>query len=73
MHDREYQVVCLQNPTKEIKLGVVRCENGSAENIFKGIVSILDDYDVWSSIKMIICDTTAVNTGHINGVVARIQ
>ena len=69
----EYQVIFLQSPTKEIKLGVIRCESGSAENIFKGIRTIIDDYDAWSSIKMIICDTAVVNTGHKNGDVVRIQ
>ncbi|KAL7632014.1 UNVERIFIED_CONTAM: hypothetical protein RMT77_017664 [Armadillidium vulgare] len=69
----EYQVVFLQSPTKEIKLGVIKCESGSAENIFKGIGTIIDDYDTWSSIKMIICDTTVVNTDHKNGVVVKIQ
>ena len=34
---------------------------------------MLDYYDAWSSIQMIITDTTAVNTGHKNGVVKKIQ
>ena len=34
---------------------------------------IIDEYDAWSSIKMIICDTTAVNTERSNGIVARMQ
>src|SRR5215469_3900923 len=72
-HDREYQVLCLQNSKRELKLGVVRCESGSAENIFNGIVSIIDKYQAWSSIKMIVCDTTPDNTGHKRGVVFRIQ
>ena len=34
---------------------------------------LLDEYSAWNSIQMIISDTTAVNTGRKNGVVARLQ
>ena len=34
---------------------------------------MLDQYHLWESIKVIICDTTSVNTGVKNGVVVLIQ
>ena len=69
----EYQVVCLKSATRYIRLGVARCENGSSQDIYDALEKVIDEYDAWSSIKMIICDTTAENTGRSNGVVARIQ
>lgn len=36
-------------------------------------ILLLDEYDAWSSIQMIVCDTTPVNTGRLNGVVVQIQ
>ena len=69
----EYQVVCLQNSNTEIKLGIAKCVNGSAEGIFDGISNILNSFDAWSAIKMIVCDTTAVNTGSKSGVVVKIK
>ena len=69
----EYQVVCLKSSTREIRLGIARCKSGSSQDIYEALFKIIDEYDAWSSITMIICDTTAVNTGHNNGVVVRIQ
>ena len=70
---QEYQVLCLQSSELEIKLGIVKCKSGSSEHIFNGICQIIDEYDAWNVIKMVICDTTAVNTGRHNGVVAKIE
>jgi len=69
----EYQVVCFQSPTRCIKLGILKCESGSSMHVFEAIEDLLDQYEAWGSIKMIICDTTAVNTGRLNGVVVRLQ
>lgn len=69
----EYQVLCLKSITREIRLGVARCKSGSSEDVYHALEEIIEEYNAWSSIKMIICDTTAVNTGRLNGVVARIQ
>ena len=69
----EYQVVCLQNEDRLINLGILTCKNGSSRAIFKEIKTLMDEYDVWKSIKMIVCDTTAVNTGKENGVVVNFQ
>src|SRR6218665_3817405 len=71
--NKEYQVVCLRNSTRTLNLGVLTCDSGSAENIFIPLQALLDEYNAWRSVKLIISDTTAVNTGHRNGVVARLQ
>lgn len=44
-----------------------------SESIFKRITNIIDDFAAWSSIKMIIFDTTVVNSGHNYAVVAKMQ
>ena len=69
----EYQVVLLKNSEAEIKLSILKCENGSAKDIHRELHSLINDYDAWRNIRMIICDTTAVNTGHLNGIVKLIQ
>ncbi|XP_073414115.1 N-terminal Xaa-Pro-Lys N-methyltransferase 2 isoform X1 [Dendrobates tinctorius] len=68
----EYQVVLLKNTTTEIKLGILKCENGSATAIHKEL-QLIDEYDAWENIRMIICDMAAVNTGRLNGIVTLIQ
>ena len=65
----EYQVVCLQNKNRIINLGILTCTNGSSIAIFEEIKTLMDEYDAWMNIKMLICDTTAVNNGKENGVV----
>ena len=69
----EYQIVCLQNENRIISLEIFTCKNGSSRAIFEEIKTLMDKYDAWKSIKMIICDTTAVNTGKENGVVVKFQ
>ena len=60
---KEYQVVCLKNPTRTLHLGILACKSGSAEDIFVQLQALLDAYNAWNSITMIVSDTTAVNTG----------
>ena len=70
---KEYQVEVLKNENKEIRFAVVELANGKGKTIFDGIKSILDEYKLWSSIKMIVSDTTAVNTGKSLGAVILLQ
>ena len=70
---KEYQVICLTGPTRSINLSAVCCAGGSSECIFNAIKKTLDEFEAWSSIKMIVCDTTSVNTGRKNGVVVWLQ
>ena len=71
--NREYQAICLKNSTRTLHLGVLACNSGSAEDIFIPLQALLEEFSARRSVKMIISDTTAVNTGHKNGVVARLQ
>ena len=65
--------MCLQNKNRIINLGILTCTNGSSIAIFKEIKTLMDEYDAWKNIKMLICDTTAVNTGKENGVLVKFQ
>jgi hypothetical protein len=69
----EYQVVCLKNDKRTLQLGILVCDSGSSASIYKPLKDLLDNYNAWNSIQMIISDTTAVNTGRKNGVVAKLQ
>lgn len=48
-------------------------KDGKAETICDGIEKVLDEFDIWAAIKILICDTTSVNTGKRNGVIIRLQ
>lgn len=73
INNKEYQVVCLKNSERTLNLGILACSSGSAEDIFIPLKALLDEYNAWINIKMIISDTTAVNTGPKKGVVVRLQ
>ena len=70
---KEFQVVCLTNDRRTLLLGILHCVSGSAQNIFGPLEELLNDYDAWNSIRMIITDTTKVNTGRVGGVVAKLN
>lgn len=69
----EYQVVCLKNDKRTLQLGILVCDSGSSADIYEPLQDLLDEYNAWGSIQMIICDTTAVNTGRKNGIVAKLK
>ena len=56
---KEYQVVVLKNANREIRLAVVELVNGKGRTIFDGIKVMLDQYDLWSLVKIIVSNTTA--------------
>ena len=70
---KEYQVVVLKNENKDIRLADVELANGKGKTIFDGTKVILDECNPWSSIKMIVSDTTAANTGKSLGAVTLLQ
>lgn len=70
---QEYQVVVLKSPVRELKLGIVKCDSGSSEHIFNALQGLLNEFDAWKNIKMIVCDTTPVNTGRLNGIVEKLR
>ena len=66
----ELQVVFIKNAEKEVRLAVLTLENSrNWQTIAMGIKDILDYFEMWTSIKMVVTDTTAVNTRRKNGVV----
>jgi len=70
---KEYQVVVLKNENNEIKLDALSLSDGKAQTITDGICKVIDEYNLWKAIMMIISDTTNVNTGAKNGVVVKLQ
>ena len=52
---------------------VVELANGKGKTIVDGIKAMLDEYNLWSSIKIIVSDTTVANTGKCLGAVTRLQ
>lgn len=71
--NHEYQVVILKSSLRELKLGVVKCESGSSQDIFNALQRLLNEFDAWKNFKMIVCDKTAVNTGRVNGIVQKLK
>lgn len=69
----EYQAVVLKNESKEIKLTALKLKDGKAQTIAEGLQNVLDEFNLWGSIVMIVADTTSVNTGKKTGVVVRLQ
>jgi hypothetical protein len=73
IEETEYQVVVLKNERTEVKLAALRLKDGKAETIAEGIAEVLDEYNLWKSVKMFVADTTSVNTGKKNGVIVKLQ
>ena len=73
IEDKEYQVVVLKNERTEVKLGALHLKDGKVKKITEGIAKLLDEYNLWNAIKMIIADTTSVNTGKRSGVVVSLK
>ena len=69
----KHQAVILKNKAKKIKLTVLQLKDGTAATIAKGIQGVLDDFNLWGSVLMLITDTSSVNTGKKIGVVNRLQ
>ena len=56
--EQEYQV--LKNERREVMFEALDLPNGKADTVVKGITAVLDEYNLWKSIKMIVVDTTNV-------------
>jgi len=57
----------------EMKLEALVLPNGKAETVQHGITCILDEYNPWTCIKVIVTDTNNVNTERKNGAVIQLQ
>jgi len=71
--NHEWQVLVLKNELNEVRIATLQLVNGKAATVVNGIKNILDEYNLWNSIKMIITDNTNVNTGRRNGIVTQLQ
>ncbi|CAI9716102.1 Hypothetical predicted protein [Octopus vulgaris] len=71
--DQEYQVLVLKNEQREVKLEALQLRNGKTDTDVKGITAVLDEYNLWNCVKMIVADTSNVNTGKRNGIVIHLQ
>ena len=69
----ERQVVVVKNSRKEYRIAVLTLTSGKSDPIYQSLVEILDEYELWNNIKMIVADTCNVNTGRRIGVVTRLQ
>ena len=56
-----------------MKSAALCLQDGKAKTITDGISTVLEEYNLWSAVKMIVADTTSVNTGKKNGAVVRLQ
>ena len=56
-----------------MKLAALCLKDGKAKTITDGILTVLEEYNLWSAVKMIVADTASVNTGKKNGVVVRLS
>ncbi|CAI9726985.1 Hypothetical predicted protein [Octopus vulgaris] len=73
LNDQEYQVLVLKNGQGEVKLEALQLADGKADPVVKGIRAVLNGYNLWNCIKMIVADTMSVNTGKRNGIVIQLQ
>ena len=71
--ENEYQVVVLKNERMAVKLTALCLKGGKAETITDRTLTNLEEYNLWSAVKMIVASTTSVNTGKKNGIVVRLQ
>ena len=73
INHQEYQVLVLKNEQREVKLQALDLSNRKADTVVIGMTAVLDKYNLWKSIKMIVAGTTNVNIGRRNGIVTQLQ
>ena len=69
----EYQAAVLKNESKGIKLTALKLKDGKAQTIAEGLQDVLEEFNLWGSVVMIVADTINVNTGKKTGIVVRLQ
>ena len=69
----EYQAVVIKNEFKEIKLTALKLKDGKAQTISEGLQDVLEEFNLWGSVVMIVADTTNMNTSKKTGIVVRLQ
>jgi len=71
--DQKRQVLVLKDERKEVKLEALHLPNRKADTFVQRITAVLDEYNLWKSIKVIVADTTNVNTGRRNRIVIKLK
>lgn len=61
--ENKFQIGVLKNKRTEVKLDILSLKEAKAETIAEGIAKVLVEYNLWNEIKIIVTDTTGVNTG----------
>ena len=56
------QVEVLKNNYQEIKLVALLLEDGKVKTIVLALINLLNEFDIWEVIKVIICNTANTNT-----------
>ena len=54
--ENEYQFLVLKNKLIEVKLAALYLKDGKAEAITYGILTVLEEYNLWSAVKRIVAD-----------------
>ena len=54
-----------KNETREIRLSAFVLEDEKTQTIFEKIQEILDTFNLWNSIKMMVYNTISINSGKI--------
>ena len=69
LYENGYQVVVLKNERTEVKLAALCLKDGKAETISDELSKVLEEYNLWSAVKLMLTYKTSVNTGKENGVI----
>ena len=64
-HDRLPVIVTLQD--SEQLIGVPKLDSGTGQNMANAVYELLNDWDLSKRVNALCCDTTASNTGRMNG------
>ena len=52
---------------------MLKLKDGKAQTIAEVLQDVLEEFNLWGSIVIIVADTTSMNTGKKTGVVVRLQ
>ena len=69
----DFKAVVLKNESKEIKLTALKLKDRKAQTIAEVLQDVLEEFNLWGSVVMIVAGTINMNTGKKAGVVVRLQ
>ena len=56
INHQEYQVLVLKNERTEVKLQALDLPGGKTVTVVNGTTAVLNEYNLWKSVKMIVAD-----------------